>query len=188
MRRVVITGMGIVSSIGNNTQEVLSSLHEARSGITRAGKYAELGFRWFGSDEGVLYADFRDAFKPAAIDFGPDYTPDILNPETAKSYEIGLKGAAADWILTYDFDVFLQNFQMQVGVVVELFQDAFPVARLNQRVQVTILFTVRLVDWQSSIAFQLSNRDRSFRALAQKRHQLTIYFVNFLAPIFDVHK
>ena len=33
MRRVVVTGMGIVSSIGNNTQEVLSSLHEAQSGI-----------------------------------------------------------------------------------------------------------------------------------------------------------
>src|ERR1700709_695919 len=45
MRRVVITGMGIVSSIGNNTQEVLASLHEAKSGITRADKYAEMGFR-----------------------------------------------------------------------------------------------------------------------------------------------
>jgi 3-oxoacyl-[acyl-carrier-protein] synthase-1 len=45
MRRVVITGMGIVSSIGNNTQEVLASLHEAKSGIKRADKYAELGFR-----------------------------------------------------------------------------------------------------------------------------------------------
>ncbi len=45
MRRVVVTGMGIVSSIGNNTQEVLASLHEAKSGITRAENYAELGFR-----------------------------------------------------------------------------------------------------------------------------------------------
>jgi 3-oxoacyl-[acyl-carrier-protein] synthase I len=45
MRRVVVTGMGIVSSIGNNTQEVLASLHDARSGISRAEKYAELGFR-----------------------------------------------------------------------------------------------------------------------------------------------
>ncbi len=45
MRRVVVTGMGIVSSIGNNTQEVLSSLREGKSGITRADKYAELGFR-----------------------------------------------------------------------------------------------------------------------------------------------
>ncbi|MGC1691322.1 MAG: beta-ketoacyl-ACP synthase I [Pseudolabrys sp.] len=45
MRRVVVTGMGIVSSIGNNTQEVLESLREAKSGIVRADKYAELGFR-----------------------------------------------------------------------------------------------------------------------------------------------
>jgi 3-oxoacyl-[acyl-carrier-protein] synthase I len=45
MRRVVITGMGIVSSIGNNTQEVLASLREAKSGIVKADKYAELGFR-----------------------------------------------------------------------------------------------------------------------------------------------
>ncbi|MBU3888883.1 beta-ketoacyl-ACP synthase I [Methylosinus sporium] len=45
MRRVVVTGMGVVSSIGNNTQEVVSSLHEAKSGIVKADKYAELGFR-----------------------------------------------------------------------------------------------------------------------------------------------
>lgn len=45
MKRVVVTGMGIVSSIGNNSQEVLASLREARSGIVRADKYAELGFR-----------------------------------------------------------------------------------------------------------------------------------------------
>jgi 3-oxoacyl-[acyl-carrier-protein] synthase-1 len=45
MRRVVVTGMGIVSSIGNNCQEVLASLREAKSGIVRAEKYAELGFR-----------------------------------------------------------------------------------------------------------------------------------------------
>ena len=45
MRRVVVTGMGIVSSIGNTTQEVLASLREAKSGIVKAEKYAELGFR-----------------------------------------------------------------------------------------------------------------------------------------------
>jgi 3-oxoacyl-[acyl-carrier-protein] synthase-1 len=37
--------MGIVSSIGNNTQEVLANLREAKSGVVRAEKYAELGFR-----------------------------------------------------------------------------------------------------------------------------------------------
>jgi len=45
MRRVVVTGMGIVSSIGNNTQEVLASLREAKSGISRAEDYVRLGFR-----------------------------------------------------------------------------------------------------------------------------------------------
>ncbi len=45
MRRVVITGMGIVSSIGNNVQEVTTSLRNATPGIVRADKYAELGFR-----------------------------------------------------------------------------------------------------------------------------------------------
>jgi 3-oxoacyl-[acyl-carrier-protein] synthase-1 len=45
MRRVVVTGMGIVSSIGNNTNEVLASLREAKSGVVAAPEYAELGFR-----------------------------------------------------------------------------------------------------------------------------------------------
>jgi 3-oxoacyl-[acyl-carrier-protein] synthase-1 len=45
MRRVVVTGMGIVSSIGNNTQEVLASLREAKSGISFAKDQAEIGFR-----------------------------------------------------------------------------------------------------------------------------------------------
>lgn len=45
MKRVVVTGMGIVSSIGNNVEEVLDSLREARSGISRSDEYAELGFK-----------------------------------------------------------------------------------------------------------------------------------------------
>jgi 3-oxoacyl-[acyl-carrier-protein] synthase-1 len=45
MRRVVVTGMGIVSSIGNNQNEVLQSLREGRSGIEFIPELAELGFR-----------------------------------------------------------------------------------------------------------------------------------------------
>jgi 3-oxoacyl-[acyl-carrier-protein] synthase-1 len=45
MRRVVVTGMGIVSSIGNNTQEVVASLREARSGIVKAETYEKMNFR-----------------------------------------------------------------------------------------------------------------------------------------------
>jgi 3-oxoacyl-[acyl-carrier-protein] synthase I len=45
MRRVVVTGMGIVSSIGNNCAEALASLREARSGISFSPVQAEMGFR-----------------------------------------------------------------------------------------------------------------------------------------------
>ncbi|MFK7839150.1 MAG: beta-ketoacyl-ACP synthase I [Bdellovibrionales bacterium] len=45
MRRVVITGIGIVSCIGNDQEEVLVSLKEGKSGITAAAEYTELGFR-----------------------------------------------------------------------------------------------------------------------------------------------
>jgi 3-oxoacyl-[acyl-carrier-protein] synthase I len=45
MRRVVVTGLGIVSSIGNNTAEVTESLREGRSGITHSDEYRDMGFR-----------------------------------------------------------------------------------------------------------------------------------------------
>jgi 3-oxoacyl-[acyl-carrier-protein] synthase-1 len=45
MRRVVVTGLGIVSSIGNNAQEVIESLREAKSGISFSEDFAEHGFR-----------------------------------------------------------------------------------------------------------------------------------------------
>ncbi|MDR2220900.1 MAG: beta-ketoacyl-ACP synthase I [Methylobacillus sp.] len=45
MRRVVVTGMGIVSSLGNNKSEVLSSLREGRSGITFQPEYEKMGLR-----------------------------------------------------------------------------------------------------------------------------------------------
>jgi 3-oxoacyl-[acyl-carrier-protein] synthase-1 len=45
MRRVVITGMGIVSSLGNNKTEVLDSLRHGRSGITYQPEYAQMGLR-----------------------------------------------------------------------------------------------------------------------------------------------
>lgn len=45
MRRVVVTGLGIVSSIGNNKEEVISSLRAGKSGVEFCEDYAELGFR-----------------------------------------------------------------------------------------------------------------------------------------------
>lgn len=39
-----------------------------------------------------VFADYRNTYKPAALDFGPEAEPEILEPETANSYEAGLKG------------------------------------------------------------------------------------------------
>jgi len=59
MKRVVITGMGIVSSIGNNSTEVLHSLREAKSGIVAMPDYAERGFR--SQVCGTIKLDLEDA-------------------------------------------------------------------------------------------------------------------------------
>jgi 3-oxoacyl-[acyl-carrier-protein] synthase I len=67
MRRVVVTGMGIVSSIGNNADEVTRSLREARSGITFSPDIAEHGFRcqvW-----GAPELDYSEMFDRRALRF-----------------------------------------------------------------------------------------------------------------------
>jgi iron complex outermembrane receptor protein len=63
-----------------------------------------------GADELVVYGDFRNAFKPSALDFGPDFTPDVLLPETAQSYEGGLKGAVGDGRLSFQAELFQLDF------------------------------------------------------------------------------
>jgi len=45
MKRVVVTGLGVVSSIGNNVVEVTRSLRDGKSGIEFIPQYRELGFR-----------------------------------------------------------------------------------------------------------------------------------------------
>src|ERR671916_288948 len=67
MRRVVVTGMGIVSSIGNNTQEVLASLREARSGVVKAEDYERYGFRC--QVHGAPQLDPADAVDRRAMRF-----------------------------------------------------------------------------------------------------------------------
>jgi outer membrane receptor protein involved in Fe transport len=62
------------------------------------------------NDQAVLYADYRNAFKPSALDFGPDYQPAVLLPETARMYEVGIRGGAADARLSYQAEVFRLDF------------------------------------------------------------------------------
>ena len=57
-RRVVVTGLGIVSSIGNNKEEVEASLRAGRSGIVASEVYAEMGFR--SRVHGALNIDLKE--------------------------------------------------------------------------------------------------------------------------------
>jgi len=80
--------------------------------VVRPTETAGVSYRAWnaGKDELVMYADFRNAFKPSALDFGPDYQPAVLLPETAKSYEAGLKGVAADGRLAWQVEAFRLDF------------------------------------------------------------------------------
>ena len=96
MNRVVVTGLGIISSIGNNKNEVLDSLKQGRSGIEFAPEYAELGFRshvhgaihidldslidrklkrFMGDAAAYAYLAMREAIEDAGLDEAQISTP-----------------------------------------------------------------------------------------------------------------
>jgi 3-oxoacyl-[acyl-carrier-protein] synthase-1 len=98
MRRVVVSGVGIVSSIGSNAQEVVASLRAAKSGIVAAEDYRRLGFRsqvhgslkidldalvdrrarrFQGDGAGYCYVAMKQAIADAGLD-----EKDISNPRT----------------------------------------------------------------------------------------------------------
>ena len=98
MKRVVVTGMGIVSSIGNNKNEVLDSLRNGTSGIEHCPEYADLGFRshvhgsinididslidrklrrFMGGSAAYSYIAMREAIEHASLE-----ESDISNPRT----------------------------------------------------------------------------------------------------------
>ncbi len=94
------------------TDVIAYAQESARRDVTRPTETAGVSYRaWSeGKDELVVYADFRNAFKPSALDFGPDYQPAVLLPETARSYEAGLKGAWDDGRLIWQAEAFRLDF------------------------------------------------------------------------------
>jgi iron complex outermembrane recepter protein len=64
-----------------------------------------------GRDFLTVYASYRDTFKPAVVDFGPEAEFEILKPEDAESGEIGIKGRHLDGQLEWDLAVFRMNFR-----------------------------------------------------------------------------
>ncbi|MBU0725620.1 MAG: beta-ketoacyl-ACP synthase I [Alphaproteobacteria bacterium] len=82
MRRVVITGIGIVSSIGNTADEVTQSLRDGKSGITAAEDYKEMGFR--SHVHGSLKIDLESTIDRKLLRFmGPGAAYNYLAMEQA---------------------------------------------------------------------------------------------------------
>ncbi|MCE8516663.1 beta-ketoacyl-ACP synthase I [Ruegeria pomeroyi] len=91
MRRVVVTGLGIVSSIGNNAEEVTASLKAGRSGIVASEEMAEHGFR--SRIAGTLKIDVAEHVDKRALRF--------MGPGAAYAH-IAMQQAIADAGLTED--------------------------------------------------------------------------------------
>ena len=104
---------------GEDGEETASS----RRSVNRGSGTVGLSFLALeGATEGDglwLFADYRDAFKPAAIDFGPEAEAvDILKPETATSYEGGVKGRMLEGHFEWRASAFQLDFENLVTAVV----------------------------------------------------------------------
>ena len=64
-----------------------------------------------GPDRLVGFGGYRNTYKPAAVDFGPEGEGEILDPETARSWEAGLKGILGGGRLEWEAGVFLMDFE-----------------------------------------------------------------------------
>jgi 3-oxoacyl-[acyl-carrier-protein] synthase I len=128
MRRVVVTGLGVVSSIGNNSQEVTQSLKQGKSGITLSDEYRDMGFRshvhgsiklepsdyidrkvlrFMGNGASYCYIAMEQAIKDAGLD-----ESDISNPLTGLI--IGSGGPSTSNMMTA-FDLAREKGPKRVG-------------------------------------------------------------------------
>jgi outer membrane receptor protein involved in Fe transport len=64
-----------------------------------------------GANSLTLFADYRNSYKPLAVDFGPEAEVALLEPETADSYEAGFKGRALNGRYEYEASVFRLNMK-----------------------------------------------------------------------------
>jgi len=86
-----------------------------QSEVTKTRPGATAAFSWTpwssGKDRLRFYGGYRNTYKPAAIDFGLDTNPQILKPETAESYEAGLKSRLFDGAIGIEVESFLMDFK-----------------------------------------------------------------------------
>jgi outer membrane receptor protein involved in Fe transport len=84
-----------------------SQSHTRLSGIIGAS------YMFYASEENNLwvFGDYRNTFKPAVVDFGPEAEGEILEPETAQSYEAGVKGDTFNGLLDWQVSFFRMDFK-----------------------------------------------------------------------------
>ncbi|HSN01056.1 MAG TPA: TonB-dependent receptor [Rudaea sp.] len=92
-------GQGVASNSDQRNKTRLSGVFGLNYELWQAGQ-----------DRVNAFADYRNTYKPAAIDFGPEAEGGILQPETASSWEAGFKGALADGRFDWEFSYFHMNF------------------------------------------------------------------------------
>ncbi len=80
--------------------------------VTRgSGTFGVSWLAWGDSSNGLwVFADYRNTYKPAAIDFGPEAEAEILKPEDAASYEVGLKNRLANGRFEWEVAAFQMDF------------------------------------------------------------------------------
>jgi len=128
MKRVVITGLGIVSSIGNNSDEVLASLKEGRSGISRSESFAEVGLRsqvWGMPDINIAEHIDRKALRFMGEAAGYSYIAmqqaiddAKLKPEEVSNFRTGIvagSGGASSENVVKSADVLREKGVKRVG-------------------------------------------------------------------------
>jgi iron complex outermembrane recepter protein len=88
---------------------------EGTNGLNKTRLSGLVGASWHvwsaGANALTLYADYRNSYKPLAIDFGPEAEVQVLKPETANSYELGAKAQLLDGALDLDASVFTMDFR-----------------------------------------------------------------------------
>jgi outer membrane receptor protein involved in Fe transport len=92
---------------------------------TRGSGSLGASFRAWDGPSGALwiYASYTDAFKPAAVDFGPEAEGQILDPETARTAQLGVKGAQRGGRLAWEASVYRMDFD---NLVIAATEDGLP--------------------------------------------------------------
>jgi outer membrane receptor protein involved in Fe transport len=87
---------------------------DGRDERTKTRLSGTVGMSWRawmnGQDALTVYADYRNSYKPLAVDFGPEAEVEVLKPETAHSYELGAKIQLLDGSLDLETSVFRMDF------------------------------------------------------------------------------